>query len=193
MIHCFNKDGDDDLRQILRKENETKKCYVRSFDKEGRCSMYMYPGRNNTVDLENNTRHMVYHVERAIACTAKKSGLEKVNLIVDYAGFTVAKTPPLSHSRKAVEILQSHYPERIKRIYFINAPYAFRAFWALVRPFVDPVTKEKIVMCSGSGVGTAMEERFDLAELEKGSGGPKDLRPYDCEEFFNAPFDEPFR
>ena len=35
-------------------------------------------------------------------------------------------------------------------MFFIDAPFRFRAFWALVKPFIDPVTKRKIQFISGN-------------------------------------------
>ena len=43
----------------IRKENETGKLYVRGFDKDGSCLLYMKPRFENTHNHEGNLRHLV--------------------------------------------------------------------------------------------------------------------------------------
>mmetsp|Transcript_45309 Transcript_45309/g.138012 ORF Transcript_45309/g.138012 Transcript_45309/m.138012 type:complete len:99 (-) Transcript_45309:259-555(-) len=46
-------------------------------------------------------------------------------------------------------ILRDHYPECLEHVFVIDAPLAFRAFWILIKPFIDPVTKSKVVFLTG--------------------------------------------
>lgn len=43
-----------------------------------------------------------------------------------------------------LNILQSHYPERMGLALVINIPMIVNAFFKLVMPFVDPVTRAKV-------------------------------------------------
>jgi hypothetical protein len=76
--------------------------------------------------------------------------------------------------------------------YVLNPPMVFRTFWMIVRPFVDPVTKEKIVFCTGKGMEklTSKVERVD--KLEKCSGGNTEVRDFDSSEYMNLPFTTTF-
>ena len=137
------------MNEILQKEHETGKIYVRGYDSEGRALMYMRPGRENTHNEENNMRNLVFNLEKAIACTGRKSmelgaklPLEKIKLVIDYDGFKVRNSPPMSTSKRTLSILQSHYPERMAVSYVCNPPLYFRTFWTLIKPFVDATTKE---------------------------------------------------
>ena len=190
--HCFDPDGDEEMRKIIEKENETGKIYCRGYDKDGRVAMYMRPHMENTKDEVNQMRHLVYNLERAIACTAHKSGREKINLVIDYRGFRLRDAPPLSTSRHTLDILQKHYPERMYRAYVCNPPSVFKAFWAVIKVFVDPVTKNKICFCSGKAGMETLAENFDLTTVEPCAGGPEDIEPFDSKVYLSKPFYQTF-
>jgi CRAL/TRIO domain len=195
IMHCFDEDGDPEMRAIIEKENETGKIYCRGYDQEGRVAMYMRPHHENTHNALNNMRHLVYQLERAIACTEKKSGgLEKINLMVDYEHFRIRDSPPLSTSKWTITILQHHYPERLFKAYILNPGFVFRTFLSVVRPFLDPVTKSKLLMASGKAEKQKkIGERFDLDVLEESSGGePGAVKDFDSKIYLAMPFDEAY-
>ena len=147
-------------------------------------------------------KHLVWNLEKACACTKRKSkelgrseqGLEKIILIMDFTKFSMATTPPMSVSKHTLTILQSHYPERVKTIYCFNAPFMFKAFWAMVKPFVDPVTKQKIVFVTGAGGMAKFHENFDNTNenLEELTGGAAVSSDWDSSVYLDLPFDVAF-
>jgi len=180
---CFEDDGDMHMRKIIAQENETGKIYTRGYDREGRAVLYLHPGLENSNDEINNMRHLVYNLERVIAATAAMSGKEKFNIVISYKGFKLRNAPPISVVRHTVDILQNHYPERMYRAYVCDPPVVFRTFWSLVKPFIDPVTKEKLQFCHGKVGKATLEERFDLETTEKCAAGTRDLRPFNSTEY----------
>ena len=66
-----------------------------------------------------------------------------------------------------LHILQDHYPgnalylsfdiflhasvERLRKAWFVNQPWLFSAFWKIISPLVDPVTREKVCFLPKSG------------------------------------------
>ena len=179
------------LRKIIHHEGEPGKVYTRGYDKEGRAILYLYQARENTNNPTNNIKHLVYQIERTIAAT-EKNGHEKMVLILDFENWSIKQAPPMHVTKETIHILQECYVERMKRVYMTNAPVMFRTFWAMVKPFIDPVTKEKIVFCSGRNARGVMEEQFDLSVMEKSAYGTENLKPYDWKEYFDAPFDTVF-
>lgn len=65
-----------------------------------------------------------------------------MTLLINYAD--KAKSPSLSTARAVLNILQDHYPERLGKALIIKIPFYVNAFFKLIMPFVDPVTREKI-------------------------------------------------
>jgi hypothetical protein len=211
IVKCFtvaNTEHDTkdhvDMRNILIQENKTGKIYTRGYDSEGRALFYMTPARENTNNELNNMRHLVWNLEKAIACTARQSvqigaskkPLEKINLMIDYDAFKLSNAPPMSTTKYTLEILQKHYPERMKHAYLLHPPLVFRAFWTLIKSFVDPITKEKIVFCSGiEGRSKLTNNVTTKDKLEARSyGSDPNIRDFDSSEFlwlpFNVSFDE---
>mmetsp|Transcript_42707 Transcript_42707/g.48518 ORF Transcript_42707/g.48518 Transcript_42707/m.48518 type:complete len:396 (-) Transcript_42707:17-1204(-) len=187
-----------DFATILRKENETGKIYVRGHDKDGRAMMYMRPGNENTMHENNNMRHLVFQIEKAVRCS-QKNGFGKICLVIDYEGFKMSKTPPISTTKRTLEILQRHYCERMYRMYICNPPFVFRSFYALIKPFVDPVTKQKVCFCVGEeGLQQIVDDVggkvLARRQLEKCCGGDGNVRTFNSTEYMRLPlaiaFDE---
>ena len=45
---------------------------------------------------------------------------------------------------QVLNILQDHYPERLGRSFVINVPFLLNAFYKMINPFIDPVTRGKL-------------------------------------------------
>ena len=159
--------------------------------------MYMRPGNENTLHENNNMRHLVFQIEKAVACSVK-NGHGKICLVIDYDGFSITKTPSMSASKRTLSILQDHYCERMYRAYICNPPFVFRSFYNVIKPFVDPVTKQKVCWCVGkNGLDQIVEDvgGQDKADvlLEACLGGG-DVRDFDSVEYnllpLNMAFDE---
>lgn len=191
IVSCLSGNPRNEMTPIIEKENETSKLYVRGYDKDGRALLYMRPSKENTADSVNQMRHLVWNLEKAIACSAK-NGRSKVCIVIDYDGFKLKHSPPLSTSRYTLDILQKHYPERMHRAYICNPPFVFRTFWTLIRPFIDPVTKEKICFCHGKAgmdkIAADVGDDNRVKYLEKCAGGTAELRPIQSQEYLSLPF-----
>jgi hypothetical protein len=197
IVDCCSKKkkaANPEMAATIQKENETGKMYVRGYDKSGRAILYMRPCKENTTNQEdNNMRHLVFQLEKAIACSFQNKKA-KICLIIDYEGFKLRHSPPMSTSRRTLDILQKHYPERLHRSYVCNPPFIFRSFWVLIKPFVDPVTKRKICFCSGKQ-GMAQirddmggENSPGAKHLEPCAGGTDTLRDFDSVDYLTLPF-----
>jgi len=44
-----------------------------------------------------------------------------------------------------IDILQYNYPETMNNALIISSPFLFHACWAVIRPWLDPVTASKVV------------------------------------------------
>lgn len=127
----------------LRKEASSGKMFVLpTVDRRGRAVIVMRPGLENSSDSENNVRYLVYTLERA----ANLSEDGRYTVLVDYSTGTVSvKTcPSFSVMKETTAILQNHYPERLGAIFFYDTPKFLLAMLKMLRPFIDPATREKL-------------------------------------------------
>lgn len=183
-------------KDIIANENATGKMYVRGFDKEGSALIYMKSANENTKDHTGNIKHLVYSMERAIACMdARGEGNTKISLVIEFGGLTSAHMPPMKTSKETLSILQNHYPERLKCAYTLRAPFIFHAFFRMISPFIDPVTKKKICMIKNSEVGQdscRLYQEVDRETLETSVSGLDD-RPFVSSVYLAAPFDQEYK
>ncbi|THH00212.1 hypothetical protein EW026_g2285 [Hermanssonia centrifuga] len=119
----------------------TGKEVVFGFDVNGRPALYLCPSRQNTDESIRQVQFNVFMLERCIELMGP--GVESVALMIDY-GQKSAKSPSISLSRMVLNILQTHYPERLGRALIINVPFLLNAFYKLITPLIDPVTRDKM-------------------------------------------------
>lgn len=102
-------------------ESETGKQFIVGWDIAGRPCHYLNPGRQNTEPSPRQVQHLVFMVERVIDIMVP--GQETLALLIN---FKTSKTrsntaPGLSQGREVLNILQTHYPERLGRALIINS------------------------------------------------------------------------
>lgn len=98
----------------------------------------------------------------------------KMTWLLDYVGYNRQNQPPWKVSLSTLSIVQNHYPERLGRAVNFKPPWLFELFWKAIRPFVDPVTREKLVFLhlkEDSENSAEMKKYFDLNILDACIGG----------------------
>ncbi|KAJ7067012.1 CRAL/TRIO domain-containing protein [Mycena amicta] len=100
----------------------------------------LLPSRQNTTEPPQQIQYTVWMLERCI--DMMPAGIESLDLLIDYAD--KAKNPSLGTARTVLNILQDHYPERLGLALILNVPFLLNAFYKLITPFIDPVTRLKM-------------------------------------------------
>ncbi|KAF2835824.1 SEC14 cytosolic factor [Patellaria atrata CBS 101060] len=100
---------------------------------------------------------------RLPACCRKAGHLLETSCsIMDLKGVGISKASSVyGYLGKVSAISQNYYPERLGKLYVINAPWGFGAVFNFVKRFLDPVTVEKIHI-----LGTGYEKEL-LAQIPK--------------------------
>lgn len=109
---------------------------------------------------------------RLPACS-RKSGhlLETCCTIFDMKGVGISSAGQVyGYLQQASGVSQNYYPERLGRLYVINAPWGFSGVFSVVKKFLDPVTVAKIHVL-GSGYEKELLSQVPKENLPKQYGG----------------------
>ena len=89
---------------------------------------------------------------RLPACSRKAGSLlETCCSVMDLKGVGLSSIGSVyGYIRQVSGISQNYYPERLGKLYLINAPWGFSSVFSIVKGFLDPVTVQKIHVL-GSG------------------------------------------
>ncbi|KAJ7170796.1 CRAL-TRIO domain-containing protein [Mycena crocata] len=124
----------------VQSEAVTGKQILLGYDTSNRPGMYLIPSRQNTTESTRQVQFTVWMLERCI--DLMPAGVESLTLLINYAD--KAKNPSLATSRAVLNILQDHYPERLGLALILNVPFLINAFFKLITPFIDPITRNKM-------------------------------------------------
>lgn len=101
-------------------ENETGKQVLLGFDVSARPCLYLNPGRQNTEPSPRQVQHLVFAVERLVDLMVP--GQDMLALLINFKQSKQRKNtaPGIAIGREVLNILQTHYPERLGRACIIN-------------------------------------------------------------------------
>jgi len=93
------------------------------------------------------------------------------------------KNPSFGTAKTVLNIFQMHYPERLAESLIINVPFLIQAFFKMIGPFMDPVTRNKLKF----NPKPVQDGMFAAEELfkEGGWGGTRDF-VWDHEKYWPA-------
>ena len=102
-------------------ENETGKQVILGYDDNGRPCLYLNPGRQNTEPSHRQVEHLAYMLERVI--DLMMPGQEGLALLINFKQSKSRSntSPPFGIAKEVLNILQTHYPERLGRACVINS------------------------------------------------------------------------
>ncbi|MCJ1363543.1 hypothetical protein MMC16_002650 [Acarospora aff. strigata] len=158
-------------------ENETGKQVILGYDIAARPCLYLNPGKQNTKRSERQIQHLVFMLERVIDLMVP--GQEALSLLVNFKESGSGSSPNVGQGRQTLNILQTHYPERLGRSLVINVPWAVWGFFKIITPFIDPLTREKLKF------NEDLRQHVPPSQLINTYGGEVDFR-YDHASYWPA-------
>lgn len=178
---------ENDIDNILVRAHPTfhtiKKYYPQFFHgrtKTGLPVYYEQPGKidlnglkREGLSIEDLLRHYMYITEylwRVIE--PSDTGRSVTVLDVSGIGMSDLGGEVLDFIKKASAFTGAHYPERSSKIFIINIPRWFNMIWRMIKPLIDPVTREKIHMLKGSStILKELEQHIDPDQIPSDLGG----------------------
>ncbi|VUC25417.1 unnamed protein product [Clonostachys rosea] len=128
---------------------------------------------------------------RLTACSRKAGHLlETCCTIMDLKGVSLTKVPQVyTYVSQASGLSQNYYPERLGKLYLINAPWGFSTVWSVVKGWLDPVTVKKISILGG-GYKDELLKQVPPENLPKAFGGTCEC-PGGCVNSDAGPWHDP--
>ncbi|KAG6612698.1 SEC14 cytosolic factor [Phytophthora cinnamomi] len=159
-----------------------KKYYPQYFHGRTRDGLPVYYERPGKIDLpalkreglsiDDLLRHYMYITEYLWrVLEPNDSGRSITVLDVTGIGMYDLGGEVLDFIKRASAFTGAHYPERSAHIFIINIPGWFNMIWRMVKPMIDPVTREKVHMLKGSAILRELETLIDLENIPADFGG----------------------
>ncbi|KAL2462808.1 Sec14p-like phosphatidylinositol transfer family protein [Forsythia ovata] len=150
------------------------KMFMQGTDKKGRPIAVVFGARHFSTKGEEFKRFLVFALDKL--CARMHGGQEKFTIIGDLKGYGYANCDIRAYIA-ALSILQDYYPERLGKVFVINAPYIFMTVWKIIYPFIDQNTKKKIVFVGNKQLHSTLLEDIDENQLPEIYGGKLKLIP----------------
>lgn len=142
--------------------------------------------------LQNLTVEYEKLVDPRLPACCRKEGklLETCCTIMDLKGVGLSSIPSVyGYVKQATVISQNYYPERLGKLYIINAPWGFSSVFSVVKGFLDPVTVSKIHVL-GSAYHKDLLSQIPAENLPEAFGGKCHCEP-NCEFSDAGPWQDP--
>lgn len=163
--------GQTNVAQSLSSFQDGRPVYIEQLGKIDINAMY----KITTADrmLKNLVCEYEKLADPRLPACSRKAGklLETCCTVMDLKGVGITKAPSVyGYIRQASTISQNYYPERLGKLYVINAPWGFSTVFNVVKGFLDPVTVQKIHVL-GSGYEQELLAQVPAENLPKQFGG----------------------
>eukprot|EP00884_Botryococcus_braunii_P014555 jgi/Botrbrau1/230/Bobra.0022s0209.1 len=145
----------------VKNELAAKKAFLMGHDKKGHAAAFIVVRNHlkSTRDLHETKRYICYCIDALTRATKSEDG--KVSAILDLQDLTMDNLD--ASTLKAIfDLLQEHYPERLGMMFMFKPPTIFWALWAVVKPFLDPVTQAKVSFLKDSSGWSQFGDLLDL-------------------------------
>lgn len=129
-------------KHTFQDELDTEKIIVQGKDIHGHPAIFIYAAKHdkNKRDLEQLKLLIIYTLEDILLKTNPHE--ERIVICFDLEGFSL-NCMDYEVVKLLVNILQFNYPDTLHVALIINAPFLFSACWAIIKPWLDPVTAAK--------------------------------------------------
>lgn len=136
----------DDIDTFLprfQSQLDKRLSILNHFDKEKRPCLYCFVHRHDASDrdLEEMILLIIYSLEVLVRTANPEQ--EMFNVFFDLSRFSM-RNMDFEVVKHLINILQSNYPDTLEKFNIIDAPMIFSACWAVIRPWIDPVTANKV-------------------------------------------------
>lgn len=146
--HWMVENNVDNINQntaLFQRELDAKKVIILDgLDNNGRPVSMCYVHRHDARDRNpDEVKMLIIHTLENLIKKAKPSE-EKFVICFDLSRFTM-RCMDYECVKILISIIQNNFPETLFTCLVIDSPLIFAACWYIIKPWLDPVTQEKVV------------------------------------------------
>jgi len=173
----------------IKDEIAAKKFYMQGRDRQGRpLGLFVAKRHSSSKSLEPFKKICTFLLDKLIV--SLPAGEERFSMIADLKSVKF-KNLDVRGWLAAYDCLQAYYPERLGRVYVLNAPTIFWGAWKVMVPFLDPVTRAKIMFVDEGAVEETLLRDISKEDIPTIYGGLKELVPVEAVQPANWPMFKP--
>lgn len=133
---------DDHVPKFQRRLDD-KLAILGYVDKENRPVVFAFAHKfdNRDREIEEMRYFIIYILETLLRRTNRDH--EMFAAVADMSRFTM-RSIDYDVIKIGINILQGNYPDTLGKLLIVDAPMIFSACWAIIRPWLDPVTANKV-------------------------------------------------
>ncbi|XP_076232894.1 clavesin-2 [Calliopsis andreniformis] len=143
-------------------------------DRKGRCVLVILASQWDPISVPALSVQRALFLVLEILIQDPRNQQSGFVAVVDWSGFSLRQGGALGAAalRNLIAALRGRFPARFKAIHFLSAPLYVQATLALVKPFLDEKTRNKIYL-HGNNLSTLHEHLpTDILPAELGGTGP---------------------
>jgi len=163
-------------QEQIKNELEAEKVFLQGNDKNGRPVVVILAAKHdaNKRKFDEFKRYLVFNFDATVA--SLKPGEETFTVILDLKGLAL-KNLDVRGWISTFDFLQAYYPERLGRLFIVHVPKIFWGAWKLVHPFIDKVTRDKILFVEDKLLEQKLQEEIEKEQIADIYGGTLPLVP----------------
>ena len=152
----------------ISNEVATNKSFIKGTDKLLHPVIYVFARRHDKYnrDVDEITRFIIHTINKSLAESVPSE--EQIIIVFDLTSFGLS-CMDYEAVKILIGILAHNYPEILSKVHIVNHPWLFNACWAVISPWIDPVTAQKVNFTSIA----------DLSKFIDAECIPEDVGNYD--------------
>ena len=107
--------------------------------------------------------HIYKLTEQLIKIKTEKFNDKTITIYVDLKDFKIREVD-YSFMKHMIKVLEEKYPDNLNHIYIKNATFVIKSVYAIIRPFIDKVTRKKIFFLKKE---KSKDKTYNEADLNK--------------------------
>jgi hypothetical protein len=136
-------DNIDNYIPEFQRRLDDKLIILGNVDKENRPVVFslVHKFDNKDREIEEMRHFIIYALESLLKRTNPEQ--EMFAAVADLSRFTM-RCIDYEVIKMGINILQGNYPDTLGKLLIVDSPLIFAACWAIIRPWLDPITASKV-------------------------------------------------